>query len=80
MLHGASLFRDPGHIYVNDELDEIQKEFQISVERRKITTKEEAQNAPTAFTTYSAFFNGKFLTHEILNMKKFDALLKKSGE
>ena len=40
----------------------------------KIETKEQAQNAPTPFTTYSFFFNGEFVTNEILsekNLKNF---------
>ena len=62
--------------YANGELDEIEKEHQIPVKRIKISKKEDAQNAPTPFTTYTAFLDGKFLTHEILNKKKFAALAK----
>ena len=32
---------------------------------------EQAQNAPAPFTTYSLFYNGKFLTNEILSEKSF---------
>ncbi|GIO08751.1 N-acetyltransferase [Brevibacillus reuszeri] len=63
--------------YANQELDEIEKEFRVPVTRIKITSREEAQNAPSAFTIYSAYWNGEFLTHEILNRKKFEALIKK---
>lgn len=41
----------------------------------KIETKEQAQNAPTPFTTYSFFFNGEFVTNEILSEKKFEKFL-----
>lgn len=34
--------------------------------------KVQAQNSPTPFTTYSLYYNGKFITHEILSNKKFD--------
>lgn len=36
-----------------------------------ITCKEEAQNAPTPVTTYALFHDGKYLTNEVLNDKKF---------
>ena len=36
-----------------------------------IQTKEEAQNAPTPITTYALFYDGKYLTNEELNDKKF---------
>lgn len=36
-----------------------------------ITSKEEAQNAPTPVTTYALFYNGKYLTNEVLNDTKF---------
>lgn len=36
-----------------------------------ITDKETAQNAPTPITTYALFFNGNYLTNEILSDKKF---------
>ncbi|HPO79608.1 MAG TPA: YoaP domain-containing protein, partial [Candidatus Hydrothermia bacterium] len=47
------------------------------LEIKKIQSKEEAQNAPSPYTTYSVFYNGQFLTHEILNEKKFDKLVEK---
>lgn len=42
-------------------------------------TKEQAQNAPAPFTTYSLFFEGKFVTNEILSEKKFIKFLDKNG-
>lgn len=36
---------------------------------------EQAQNAPAPFTTYSLFYNGNFVTSEILSDKKFKKLL-----
>jgi ribosomal protein S18 acetylase RimI-like enzyme len=38
-------------------------------------TVEEAQNAPAPFTSYSLFFDGEFMTNEILSEKKFEKLL-----
>ncbi len=36
-----------------------------------ILSKEDAQNAPTPVTTYSLFYNGKYVTNEQMNHKKF---------
>jgi len=41
----------------------------------KIESVQEAQNAPTPFTTYSLFYNGSLITNEILSEKKFHLLL-----
>jgi ribosomal protein S18 acetylase RimI-like enzyme len=43
----------------------------------KIETRAMAQNAPSPFTTYSLFYEGKFLTNEILSESKFLSLLDK---
>ena len=42
-------------------------------------TAEQAQNAPAPFTSYSLFYNGEFLTHEILSAKKFEKILTERG-
>ena len=44
-----------------------------------IQSGEEARNAPTPFTTYSLFYNGEFVTHEILSEKKFEKILVSKG-
>ncbi len=36
---------------------------------------EDAQNAPIPFTTFSLFYNGEFITHEILSEKKFEKII-----
>jgi len=43
----------------------------IDLKIEKYENKEEAQNAPSPFTTYSFFFNGKFITNDIFSEKKF---------
>lgn len=40
-----------------------------------LKTAEEAQNAPAPFTTYALFYNGEFITNEILSEKKFEKIL-----
>lgn len=42
-------------------------------------SKEEAQNAPTPFTTYSFFYQGKFVTNEIMSESKFLKFLEEKG-
>lgn len=44
-----------------------------------IQSREEAQNAPTPYTTFSLFYNGEFVTHEILSEKKFEKILISEG-
>ncbi|MEA4921077.1 MAG: YoaP domain-containing protein [Clostridiaceae bacterium] len=39
-----------------------------------INSRQEAQNAPAAWTNYALFFDGKFLTNEILSEKKICSL------
>lgn len=49
----------------------VANERNVNFTLKKITTLKEAQNAPSPFTTYSLFINGKFETNEILPEKKF---------
>lgn len=41
----------------------------------RFETTEQAQNAPAPFTSYSLFYNGEFVTNEILSEKKFEKIL-----
>lgn len=41
----------------------------------KLETLEQAQNAPCPFTSYSFYYNGEFVTNEILSEKKITAFL-----
>lgn len=45
----------------------------------KYQTKEQAQNSPAPFTTYSLFDDGKFVTNEVLSEKKFRNFLAERG-
>ncbi|MCW6075033.1 N-acetyltransferase [Clostridium sporogenes] len=45
----------------------------------KYESKQQAHNAPSPFTTYSLFYDGKFVTNEILSENKFKKLLEKKG-
>ena len=41
--------------------------------------REAAQKCPSPFTTFSLFYDGQFVTHEILSEKKFDKILASKG-
>lgn len=45
----------------------------------KIETTADAQNAPSPFTSYSLFYNGEFVTNEILSEKKVEKFLSELG-
>ena len=56
-------------------LQEIAERHGIAFDAVHLLTKEQAQSAPCSFTTFSLFYQGKFITHEILSEKKFEKLL-----
>lgn len=56
-------------------LEEMAKTRNIEFKAVHIQTKEAAQNAPTPFTSFSLFYNGEFITHEIPSEKKFEKIL-----
>ena len=60
-------------------IEVVANENDIHLKSVKIETTEEAQNAPSPFTTYSLFHNGEFVTHEILSENKFLKLVKTLG-
>jgi len=45
----------------------------------RFETAEQAQKAPAPFTSYSLFYNGDFLTNEILSNKKFEKIIAEKG-
>ncbi|WP_317311527.1 YoaP domain-containing protein [Clostridium thermobutyricum] len=56
-------------------IENLAKSKNIPFKAIQIKTREEAQNAPSPFTTYSLFFNGRFITNEILSVKKFERII-----
>lgn len=56
-------------------IEEMAKEEGAKFRAVKIETTKQAQSVPTPFTTYSLFYNGEYVTHEILSEKKFGKLL-----
>jgi len=57
-------------------VSEIAGQRNAAVKLIKIETKEQAQNAPTAFPTYSFFYDGRFVTNEILGPAAFEKFMK----
>lgn len=57
---------------------EIAKNKNIPMKVIKYETTKEAQNGPNPFTTYSLFYNGNFVTNDILNAKKFDKIIQEN--
>lgn len=51
------------------------KDKGVEFESVLIDSTEQAQNAPMAWTNYAVFYNGEFITNEILNEKKFADLI-----
>lgn len=60
--------------YTHSELSAIGQQYAIPIKLVKLHSKEEAQNTPAVYSTYTAFYKGKFLTHEILTKNKFEKL------
>ncbi len=60
-------------------LENMAKERGVEFQAVHIRSGEEAQSAPCPFTTFSLFYNGEFVTHEILSEKKFEKILAGKG-
>ncbi|SET33949.1 Acetyltransferase (GNAT) family protein [Natronincola peptidivorans] len=60
-------------------IEDIAKARDIDFIKMKYQSKEEAQNAPSPFTTYSLFYDGELVTHEVLSEKKFIKILEAKG-
>ena len=56
-------------------IENAAKEHNIPFRSVHIDTKEKAQNAPSPVTTYALFYNGEYVTNEILSDKKFLKLI-----
>ena len=58
-------------------IEEVAKQKAVPFKVIHIQTKEDAQNAPTPITTYALFFDGRYITNEQMNDKRFLKLLAK---
>lgn len=52
-------------------VEQTAKDKDIPFESVFIDNKEKAQNAPMAWTNYAVFYNGQYVSNEVLNEKKF---------
>ena len=56
-------------------VEKTAKENNIPFSVIHITSKEQARNVPSPITTYALFYDGQYLTNEIMNEKKFLKLI-----
>jgi ribosomal protein S18 acetylase RimI-like enzyme len=60
-------------------IEEVARRKGIAFKAIRFETTKQAQEAPAPFTTYSLFYNGEFITNEILSDKKFEKILSEKG-
>lgn len=58
-------------------VEQVAREKEIPFESVFIDSKEKAQNAPMAWTNYAVFYNGQYVSNEVLNEKKFLELVER---
>jgi hypothetical protein len=67
----------PFAVGILEELRKVAENKGIIFNAHRLTTKDEAQNSPIIWTTFGLFYNGKFITHEMMSSNQFDKLLTK---
>lgn len=60
-------------------IEKIARERNVLFRSILFTSAAEAQNAPAPFTSYSLFYDGEFVTNEMLSEKKFVQMLSERG-
>ena len=60
-------------------IENVSKDLNIAFKAIHLDTKEKAKNAPTPITTYALFYNGEYVTNDVMNEKKFIKLLSNLG-
>lgn len=60
-------------------LSQMAQEKNAPFEAIRFESAQQAQQAPAPFTSFSLFYNGVFVTNEILSPKKFETLLTEKG-
>ncbi len=58
-----------------DKVEGFAAKHGLPVERRPVTTPGDARNCPSPFPIFSAYYKGKFWTHDIPPEKKFDKMV-----
>ena len=64
----------PFTYYWVPRLEKVAEEYSVPLKVIRFESREAAQNAPSPVTNFSIFRDGKFLSHEIQNEKKFLAM------
>ncbi|WP_188069404.1 GNAT family N-acetyltransferase [Brevibacillus brevis] len=65
----------PFAVGVLEELRKVAEAKSVPFHAYKLTTREAAQNAPVIWTTFGLFYQGEFITHEIMSANKFEKWL-----
>ena len=65
----------PFAVCILENLRKVAENHGVTFTTHQLTTKEEAQNAPTIWTTFGLFYDGKFITHEMMSANKFEKLI-----
>ncbi|WP_236841107.1 YoaP domain-containing protein [Brevibacillus formosus] len=65
----------PFAVGILEELRKVAEAKSVPFHAYKLTTREAAQNAPVIWTTYGLFYQGEFITHEIMSANKFEKWL-----
>lgn len=52
-------------------IENVSKDLNIAFKAIHLDTKEKAQNATTPITIYALFYNGEYVTNDVMNEKKF---------
>lgn len=60
-------------------IENVSKDLNIAFKAIHLDTKEKAQNEPTPITIYALFYNGEYVTNDVMNEKKFIKLLSNLG-
>ncbi|MFV0395534.1 MAG: YoaP domain-containing protein [Coprobacillaceae bacterium] len=60
-------------------LEKVAKERNVDFQVIHMNTREQAQKAPIPYTTFSLFYNGELVTHEVLSEKKFQKIMDEKG-
>ena len=59
-------------------LQKIAESHSLPLSVHKIETTKQAQNAPAPFTAFSLFYQGRFITNEILSEKNFEKFIQQN--
>ena len=65
--------------FYTKEIEDYCSQKKITFKKIKNESLEDFRMSPSAFPIYTIFYKGKFLTHEIIQVKKFEILINKTN-